>query len=112
MECRMSSSDKWSCQVSIRWEFDDMDVTLQDIREERFGNIIESKDEVEVMLRRPQAAVLKSGDEIYPNDVMSVADLLISDSIPFSRNIVCVDIEGLELTDLSFIDLPGPYFYC
>jgi hypothetical protein len=25
----------------------------------------------------------------------------------FSRNVVCVDLEGPDLTDLSFIDLPG-----
>jgi hypothetical protein len=25
----------------------------------------------------------------------------------FSRDVVCVDLQGPELTDLSFIDLPG-----
>ncbi|KAK6964722.1 hypothetical protein R3P38DRAFT_3157156 [Favolaschia claudopus] len=27
--------------------------------------------------------------------------------LPFSRNVVCVDLEGPELTDLMFLDLPG-----
>lgn len=115
MECRMaSSSGPWVCQIMIRWEFDDINGTRRDKAEEvPFGGAISSKGEVELMLRRAQAAVL------FPNIAskkllkMSLDDLHELSKSPqlkplsFSRNAVCIDLSGSELTDLSFVDLPG-----
>jgi hypothetical protein len=122
MECRLvSSSDPWSCQVWIRWEFDDQGRRRTGTREPEvpFGPLITDKSHVELALRRAQAAVLnpalpfeeflsKSEEELKAEFARS------PQALRFSKNVVCVDLKGPELTDLSFIDLPGPFFtlYC
>lgn len=115
MECRLSSSSgPWSCQVSIRWEFDADGKHLDKVSEILFGPLITEKKEVELALRRAQAAVLNP--DVPPSKYVnaSAEDLksgidYMRRAIPFSRNVVCVDLEGPELTDLSFIDLPGAH---
>ncbi|KAJ7143314.1 P-loop containing nucleoside triphosphate hydrolase protein [Mycena crocata] len=112
MECRLSSStNAWSCRIYIRLEFDDSGRPRQDIQEYPFINMITDKNEVEVALRRAQTAVLNpsvSFDEILD---MSPQELKngIAGTTPllFSRNVICVDLEGPDLTDLMFLDLPG-----
>ena len=54
----MSSFEPWSCQVSIRWEFEPNGHRAKKVREETFGAAIHNKAEVELHLRRAQAAVL------------------------------------------------------
>ncbi|KAJ6557932.1 P-loop containing nucleoside triphosphate hydrolase protein [Mycena capillaripes] len=112
MECRLSSSTSaWSCRISIRLEFDEFGRARQEIEEYRFIDIITSKDEVEVALRRAQFAVLNPSVPFGQILEMSPQDL--KNGIPgkepllFSRNVVCVDLEGPDLTDLMFLDLPG-----
>ncbi|KAJ7099999.1 P-loop containing nucleoside triphosphate hydrolase protein [Mycena belliarum] len=107
LECRLSSSTKaWSCRISIRFEYDDKGRALKEITE-RPAN----KSEVEVILRRAQLAVLNPGVafetilEMNPDDLKKGIPGKVP--LPFSRNIVCVDLEGPELTDLMFLDLPG-----
>lgn len=109
MECRLSSaSGPWSCQVSIRWEFDECGNRLEKVHEELFGDVISQPEEVEVVLRRAQAAVLNPAKGLAWFLEANIEELKGgTTSLPFSRNIVCVDLEGPELTDLSFIDLPG-----
>ncbi|KAM5536974.1 hypothetical protein V8D89_009303 [Ganoderma adspersum] len=101
MECRLTHSpDTWSCRISIRREYDDNDSKLSDVKEVPFGERITKREDVEPMLRRAQAAVLL-GDA-------SLGDLKSSvKGDRFSRNVVCVDLAGPELTNLSFVDLPG-----
>jgi hypothetical protein len=109
-----SSSAPWSCQVSIRWEFDMNDKPLDKVSEVRFGPLITDKGNVELALRRAQAAVLNpslpatsflacSMDELK-NGALGNQKVL-----QFSRNVVCVDLEGPTLTDLNFIDMPDAY---
>ncbi|KAJ6582935.1 P-loop containing nucleoside triphosphate hydrolase protein [Mycena vulgaris] len=112
LECRLSSStNSWSCRISIRLEFDDLGRPRQEVSEHRFGNMITNKNEVEVALRRAQLAVLNPSVSFGEILEMSPEDL--KNGIPgkepllFSRNVVCVDLEGPELTDLMFLDLPG-----
>ncbi|KAF7360121.1 hypothetical protein MVEN_00740500 [Mycena venus] len=73
--------------------------------------MITNKDEVELALRRAQFAVLNPNVSFGKVLEMSAEDLRYgvagSDPLPFSRNVVCVDLEGPELTDLMFLDLPG-----
>ncbi|PIL25641.1 transporter [Ganoderma sinense ZZ0214-1] len=101
MECRLTHSpDTWSCQISIRREYDENGKKLLDVKEVPFGQRLTKKEDVEPMLRRAQAAVLL-GDA-------SVSDLKASvKGDRFSRNVVCVDLAGPDLTNLSFVDLPG-----
>ncbi|KAH7928503.1 hypothetical protein BV22DRAFT_199383 [Leucogyrophana mollusca] len=110
MECRMSSSERpWSCQISIRWEYDELGNLLKDVSEVPFGNIIKDKADVELTLRCAQAAVLNPSVSATQFQGMKAEELkrFKGKPLPFSRNVVCVDLEGPDLTDLSFIDLPG-----
>lgn len=63
------------------------------------------------MLRRAQTAVLNPGTDAQEFVTMSAKELkhLGRNQLQFSRNTVCIDLSGPELTDLAFIDLPGAY---
>lgn len=113
MECRLASSTgPWSCRVSIRYEFDKNGRRLEEVVEKPFGSIINNKAEVEVALRRAQLAILHP--DMTESQILKITEDDLFDeppthgiSLSFSRNVVCVDLEGPDLTDLSFIDLPG-----
>ncbi|OBZ74744.1 Interferon-induced GTP-binding protein Mx1 [Grifola frondosa] len=114
MECRMSlSSGPWSCQISIRWEFDNKGSRRAEVEELPFGGRITDKTEVELMLRRAQAAVLNP--TVDPSTFLKMSGDILKSGITFqgqkpllfSKNAVCIDLLGPELTDLSFVDLPG-----
>jgi hypothetical protein len=113
MECRLSSSDKeWTCKVSIRWEYDSDGTKNLEILEIPFGEPIRDKNEVEIRLRQAQLAILhpavKSPLHFLGSDVNQLKEELKgSPSLLFSRNVVCVDLQGPALPNLSFIDLPG-----
>ncbi|KAJ7735808.1 P-loop containing nucleoside triphosphate hydrolase protein [Mycena metata] len=111
MECRMTSSTSlWSCKISIRVEFDTSG-RPQEVKEHQFGDVIMNKDEVELALRRAQVAVLNP--HLNFGSVLKMNAQELKDGIPgttplpFSRNVICVDLEGPDLTDLIFLDLPG-----
>ncbi|KAJ7060975.1 P-loop containing nucleoside triphosphate hydrolase protein [Mycena amicta] len=110
MECRLSSSSKpWSCRISIRLEFDEGGNPLSEVSEHHFCDV-DQKDEVELALRRAQYTVLNPDANINAILNMDAAQLkagLPDRSLLFSRNVVCVDLEGPDLTDLMFLDLPG-----
>lgn len=77
-----------------------------------FGHVIISKKNVELALRRAQVAVLNP--HIDPADILKASAEALTkqrftskQSLDFSRDTICIDLEGPELTDLSFVDLPG-----
>ncbi|KAG6811611.1 hypothetical protein H0H92_006626 [Tricholoma furcatifolium] len=116
MECRMSTLSapdaKWACQISIRREYDIHGNPLQKGSERRFGRVIHNKEDIELALRRAQCAVLNP--HLAEKDIMSAsahdltgAPFYTEQSLQFSRDIICIDLEGPNLTDLHFIDLPG-----
>ncbi|RPD70203.1 hypothetical protein L226DRAFT_574923 [Lentinus tigrinus ALCF2SS1-7] len=111
IECRLAPAPDWSCQISIRWEFDEHNKRLNDVREVPFGTRITEKSDVESMLRRAQVAVLDqktATDHFLTMDDESLKCLLHSKQVArFSRNVVCVALSGPGLANLSFIDLPG-----
>lgn len=114
MECRLSSSSSkiWSCRVSIRFEYDTSGNVLEKVSELPFGEIIWEKGEVELALRRAQTAVLNAHipfEEILTMSKKQLKEVKDEKTLRFSRNIICVDLEGPDLTDLSFIDLPGSF---
>ncbi|KAF7319138.1 hypothetical protein HMN09_00250200 [Mycena chlorophos] len=111
MECRLSSSeDPWSCRISIRHEFDAAGKPLREVAEVHFCNV-KRKDDVELALRRAQFAVLNP--HVDPAGVAKMSAAELKDGVPggrtleFSRNVIVVAVEGPELTDLVFLDLPG-----
>lgn len=113
MECRLSESSKaWSCQISIRRAFDAFGNALETSHETPFGSLITNKKDVEPELRRAQIAVLNPEiplDKILGQTMKELErkTYAVKPSLQFSRDTICVDLEGPELTDLSFIDLPG-----
>lgn len=76
-----------------------------------FGDLITDKKDMELALRRAQAAILNPSIGSHKFLTMSAEQLRkgVQGSKPmlFSKNVVCVDLAGPELTDLAFIDLPG-----
>ena len=81
------------------------------MREEQFGGILKDEAEVEKTLECAQKAALhpdKPIKEFLPDGPSSTTEP--SDTISplqFSRNVICVNVTGPELVDLSFVDLPG-----
>lgn len=110
MECRLaSSSEPWTCQISIRWEVDrTTGKPAETVVEEPFGPSIVNKADVELMLRRAQAAVLnpKTTTRKFLDLHTETLRKYRNDKL-FSKNVVCVDLSGPDLTDLAFVDLPG-----
>ena len=64
-----------------------------------------SKDEIVEMIRCAQRAALNPKDS--PKEVFVSSDKPRYDQVPFSPNVVRVDISGRKLTNLSLYDLPG-----
>jgi hypothetical protein len=114
MECRLSGSQHpWQCQISLRLEFDTSGERKDEIREFLFGPVIFNSDDVELAIRRAQAAILnptidfKRFLELPEDDVRSGKKVDGREPLSFSKNIVCLDISGPDVTDLAFVDLPG-----
>ena len=115
MECRLSSSSGvWSCRIAIRREYDSEGNTLDKVSEIPFGTTITNKSDVELALRRAQVAVLNP--HISPADILvqpavnlTKQPFVSNQSQPFSKDTICIDLEGPDLTDLAFIDLPGEF---
>ena len=110
MECTLSSdAQSWSCTLEIRKEYDANGNRLSSIEREPFGNIIVNKSDVELWVRRAQAAVLnpqRPSSEFYN---MSVDHLKELSNNKFSKNVVQINVKDPEATNLSFVDLPGSY---
>ncbi|KAH9884397.1 P-loop containing nucleoside triphosphate hydrolase protein [Cubamyces lactineus] len=113
MELRLSSSapdEPWSCQVFIRWEPSALDG--RPAGEVPFGKPLtsETQDDIELVLRRAQAAVLNPQigfEHVLTRTPEELSSLMTQAPYRFSKNVVCVDISGPDLPDLSFVDLPG-----
>ncbi|KAK0501905.1 P-loop containing nucleoside triphosphate hydrolase protein [Armillaria luteobubalina] len=115
MECTMlSSSPTWSCTIylNVKYGIDGSELAIPN--RIRFGPLITNKDVVELWIRRAQAAILgyhRRAKEDFSNMTMEeLRNLVTTDSemmLPFSKNIVQVELRDPLLTDLSFVDLPG-----
>lgn len=107
MECRMSSATtSWTCTISFRYN-ESSSNELQ-----RFGPIIEDKNNVELWLRRAQAAILSVDTNKSRWETKTAQE--IREAIQegrgirqFTKDAIVVDIQDQDATDLSFVDLPG-----
>ncbi|KAH0580177.1 hypothetical protein H2248_001700 [Termitomyces sp. 'cryptogamus'] len=109
MECSMSTTEgPWSCNISLRISYASDGESVVTAKSTQFGPTITDKKDVEIWIRRAQAALL--------NPLLSHSDFFDktekelkkrSNALQFSKNVVCVHISDPDLTDLSFIDLPG-----
>ncbi|THH11229.1 hypothetical protein EW146_g8124 [Bondarzewia mesenterica] len=106
-ECRLFYSDEpWRCIVSLRFITDEHGVPLDKVRDERFGEPLFSKVDVTERIRRAQRAILNPG--VPSIEFISALDEDLQDNqLTFSSNYVCLEIRGRDVTDLTFVDLPG-----
>lgn len=112
MECTLSSSTaSWSCQVSLRFEYNNNGARISATRQ-AFSPVLTDRGQVELWIRRGQAAILSPHRS--PSDFEGLSRSQLQqlqhddhDMLKFSKNIVCIDIKDPNATDLSFIDLPG-----
>ncbi|KAG8948032.1 hypothetical protein FRC04_010074 [Tulasnella sp. 424] len=80
--------------------------TLAIIREVPFGSTLYNAEDVEKMLRRAQRAILRP--ELDPTLFLDDSDLhVFGVPLTFSGNCVCINVEGPNIPDLYFYDLPG-----
>ncbi|KAJ7064090.1 P-loop containing nucleoside triphosphate hydrolase protein [Mycena amicta] len=106
-ECRLArSSSPWKCIVELRYITDKNGQPLGQARNERFGEPVSDKSEVEDRIRRAQRAIL--------NPSKSAQSFLLDGDteddgheLSFSTNYISLQISGPEMADLSFVDLPG-----
>lgn len=115
MECRLTHSARpWQCQVLLRRETIAEGTRVPTVREEPFGPVLLDKDELEVMLRRAQLAILNpslpaeyfldfDADSLAPGEIPPGSER----QLQFSDDVVCLNLSSPDVTDLSFIDLPG-----
>lgn len=106
----------WSCRITLRIEYDTSGARLPDVLRVPFGSPLTSPDEVELALRRAQAALLnhhKEGSDVF---LMKSRDELEhyhshgafkSGTLQFTKNVVVMDIFDQDCANLSFVDLPG-----
>lgn len=109
-ECILTQSDgPWSCEVSLRFQYDNRGQPLAAHRNIRFGPIITDPAQVEDRLRRAQAAILNPALEnsTFPDSFLVDTILPETRATSFSRNFISMTVKGPEVVDLSFVDLPG-----
>ncbi|EJT97923.1 hypothetical protein DACRYDRAFT_119114 [Dacryopinax primogenitus] len=109
MEVRLHrKNEPWRCSIRLRYEYDEYGEKRDDPLNINFGNDIVDPAKVDIMLRRAQLAILN--DEDNPGKFVDIDpnNMAVSDSQrQFSRNVVCIEVFGPDLTDLTFVDLPG-----
>ncbi|KZT61034.1 hypothetical protein CALCODRAFT_447877 [Calocera cornea HHB12733] len=109
-EMRLRCTDQpWKCSISLRLDYDEHGNKSQDkIEPVPFGESFDDPALVEVMLRRAQLAVLDPDN--HPGLYLHVdPDMcIIPDAqLKFSKNVICIEISGPGLADLTLVDLPG-----
>lgn len=103
-----SDAESWSCTIEIRNEPDSPD----SLPISRKFTDIETKSDMELAIRRAQAAVLsphKESTEFLRMSADQIRDQSVTDGKceKFSKNVVQINVNDPEATDLSFVDLPG-----
>ncbi|KIL59206.1 hypothetical protein M378DRAFT_111256 [Amanita muscaria Koide BX008] len=112
MELSMTQDNTWSCKISLRLEYDANGDRYPSLQSEQFGPTLTDKAEVEIWLRRAQAAILSphlTSSQFYDKSREDLADMRDTDSRvhPFSKNMIHIDVKDPEVTGLLFVDLPG-----
>jgi hypothetical protein len=107
-----SSATSWSCTIKLRFDYDSSGRNLPQAnqREIPFGTPITDKNDVDIWLRRAQAAILNPGippNSFHKKTIAELRTINTTSSLKFSRNAVTISIEDPGAIDLSFVDLPG-----
>jgi len=95
--------------VVLRKTFDKQGQSLGGAESIPFGAVITDKSNVEERIRRAQRAILNPSTS-YETFLSGPDGDPDTKELSFSKNCVCLELSGPDLTDLSFCDLPGKYF--
>ncbi|TDL15309.1 P-loop containing nucleoside triphosphate hydrolase protein [Rickenella mellea] len=115
MECNMNeTTGDWKCKISLRFVYEN-DVALAAPRVVDFGSPITDKSEVELALRRAQAAILnqhRPPQSFLERDIDELNYYRTEEAFEegtqkFSLNTVRIDIYDPDCAPLTFVDLPG-----
>ncbi|KAF5335752.1 hypothetical protein D9611_009702 [Ephemerocybe angulata] len=107
MQCTMiRSSGAWSCRITLQFSYDSKGQDRVPPVAKFFCELSNPKD-VEIWLKRAQAAILSPDAD--PDDFrdLTVDDLKALKTLPFSLNTIELLVRDPEGTDLCFVDLPG-----
>ncbi|KAL0567361.1 hypothetical protein V5O48_014635 [Marasmius crinis-equi] len=116
MECTMSIAPTWSCNIYLRrivpQEVGHPGDPIVQTPKQEFATAIPDPRSLELWLRRAQAAILcphRDPSEFRGMGADAIRTLLKDDdnALPFSYDVVGVEVKGPEATPLTFVDLPG-----
>ena len=93
--------------MELRKTFDENGEPLGAVTDIPFGPIITDKEDVEERIRRAQRAILNPRTPHEHFFSGADEDPAGGSELSFSKNCVCLELSGPDLTDLSFCDLPG-----
>lgn len=114
----LSQPGNWECRISLRFLYNESGAEVSQVLTVPFGSPLTSVGDVELALRRAQAAILnhprqpsdlfltKSREEL---EYYRSAEAFNGGTLKFSKNVVVVDIFDPDCCNLSFVDLPGTY---
>jgi vacuolar protein sorting-associated protein 1 len=107
-----TSPGGWSCEISLRFDYDESGTRLSASRTETFCPCMTDKESMDIWLRRAQAAILSPHlpyQSFFSKSVEDLRSAMRTDTrmLKFSRNTICLDIMDPDATVLSFVDLPG-----
>lgn len=108
-----SSTQSWSCTIALRRHTGIQANSPGAPTTIQFGPEITDRKSIELWLRRAQSAILSpqvaNHEEFYKKSEADLRNLMKTDKnmLPFSKDVVVVNVKDPGLTDLSFVDLPG-----
>lgn len=108
-----TTEDTWSCTISLRMSYTHGETSMPTANTTQFGPLITDRNDVEIWIRRAQAAILNPAaphSEFFNKTERELKRR--TNELQFSKNVVCVHVSDPDLTDLSFIDLPGTSITC
>ncbi|KAL5483041.1 hypothetical protein ACEPAI_8270 [Sanghuangporus weigelae] len=105
IELRMKRSpNKWKCSISLEIFYDEQGRSLSHPQTIVFGDVLFNPDDVEDRVKRAQWAILTPS--VPPKEFLHISTSGARD-LSFSKNYILIQVEGPNVADLSFVDLPG-----
>lgn len=101
-----STTGVWSCSISLQFDNGGSRIV------QPFGSKIYTRSEVEIWIRRAQAAVLsphRPETDFIKKSEYELKSEVDPKRLQFSKNSVRVDIMDPESPNLDFVDLPGEF---
>lgn len=98
----------WKCTISLEIFYDELGRSLTQPQSIQFGDALSNPDDVEDRVRRAQQAILTPS--VSPEEFLYMSTSGARE-LSFSKNYILIQVEGSNVADLSFVDLPGKQNY-